>query len=65
MRSSVPSRHFRNHDKHQDIVLPVNWQPGDDFMETFLAPEDKEEFKKPDPDIYYINWYMIFRIPRT
>lgn len=27
------------HDEHQDIVLPVNWEPGDDFMKTHLDPE--------------------------
>lgn len=48
------------HDEHQDIVLPVNWEPGDDFMKTHLDPEDKEELKNEDPDIYYINWYMIY-----
>lgn len=48
------------HDAHQDIVLPVNWKPGDDFMKTHLDPEDKVELKEPDSDIYYINWYMIY-----
>lgn len=48
------------HDSHKDIVLPVNWHPGDDFMKTHLEPEDKLELKQPDPDIYYINWYMIY-----
>lgn len=49
------------HDKHKDIVLPVNWEPGGDFMKTHLDAEDKLELKKPDPDIYYINWYMIYK----
>jgi hypothetical protein len=44
-----------------NIVLPANWQPGDDYMLPFLSPEDKEELKKPDSDIYYINWYMIYK----
>ena len=48
------------HDDHQDVVLPANWEPGDDFMKTHLDPEDKDELKKPDSDIYYINWYMIY-----
>ena len=48
------------HDSHKDIVLPVNWKPGDDFMKTHLEPEDKLELKQPDSDIYYINWYMIY-----
>ena len=49
------------HDSHEDIVLPVNWQPGDDFMKHSLSPEDKAELKQPDSDIYYINWYMIYK----
>jgi len=49
------------HDSHEDIVIPVNWQPGDDYMKPFLSPEDKEKLKNNDPDIYYINWYMIYK----
>lgn len=52
---------LQEHDKVEGIVLPVNWQPGDDYMLPFLTPEDKEELKKPDSDIYYINWYMIYK----
>jgi peroxiredoxin (alkyl hydroperoxide reductase subunit C) len=44
-----------------DIVLPANWQPGDDVMIPFLTKEDKEELKKNNSDIYYINWYMIYK----
>lgn len=49
------------HDKVGDIVLPVNWQPGDDYMKVNLSPEDKKELHEQDPDIYYINWYMIYK----
>jgi peroxiredoxin (alkyl hydroperoxide reductase subunit C) len=49
------------HDSHENIVTPVNWKPGDDFMTPFLTAEDKEELKKPDSNIYYINWYMIYK----
>ena len=49
------------HDKNKNIVLPVNWQPGDDYMVPALSPGDKEELKKPGSDVYYINWYMIFK----
>jgi len=49
------------HDSHENVVLPVNWHPGDDFMKPFLTPEDKEELKKPDSDVYYVNWYMIYK----
>lgn len=49
------------HDRYENVVLPVNWQPGDDYMKMFLTPEDKEDLKKPDSDVYYINWYMIYK----
>lgn len=52
------------HDKEGDIVLPVNWKPGDDYMKLNLTPEDKEVLLKEDPDIYYINWYMIYKKSR-
>ena len=52
---------LQEHDRVKGIVLPANWQPGDDYMLPFLSPEDKEELKKPDSDIYYINWYMIYK----
>jgi len=49
------------HDSHKNIVLPANWQPGEDYMIPSLSPEDKEELKKTDSNIYYINWYMIYK----
>ena len=49
------------HDRNKNIVLPANWQPGDDYMLPFLTPEDKEELKKPDSNVFYINWYMIYK----
>jgi peroxiredoxin (alkyl hydroperoxide reductase subunit C) len=52
---------LQEHDRVKNIVLPVNWQPGDDYMLPFLTPEDKEELKKDDSDVYYINWYMIYK----
>ncbi len=52
---------LQEHDRMDGIVLPANWQPGDDYMLPVLTPEDKEELKKPNSDIYYINWYMIYK----
>ncbi|NND07763.1 MAG: redoxin domain-containing protein [Saprospiraceae bacterium] len=49
------------HDQNKDMLLPANWRPGDDYMKAFLTPVDKEELKRPDSDLYYINWYMIFK----
>ncbi len=43
------------------VVIPANWQPGDDVMIPFLTVEDKENLKKPDPSVHYINWYMIYK----
>lgn len=53
------------HDAVGDIVLPANWKPGDDYMKTNLTPEDKKELHEEDPDVYYINWYMIYKKSRT
>ncbi|TVQ89899.1 MAG: peroxiredoxin, partial [Bacteroidetes bacterium] len=44
-----------------NIVIPANWQPGDDVMIPILTKEDKEELQTPESKIHYINWYMIFR----
>ena len=43
------------------VVIPANWKPGDDVMIPFLTVEDKEELKKPNPEVHYINWYMIYK----
>jgi peroxiredoxin (alkyl hydroperoxide reductase subunit C) len=53
------------HDEIGDIVLPANWKPGDDYMKANLTPEDKKELHEEDPDIYYINWYMIYKKSQT
>ena len=44
-----------------NIVMPANWQPGDDVMIPILTKEDKEELQTPESKIHFINWYMIFR----
>lgn len=49
------------HDANDNVVVPANWQPGGDFMIPILTPEDKDELKKPNSDVHYINWYMIYR----
>lgn len=53
------------HDRIGDIVLPVNWEPGDDYMKVNLTPDDKKELHEEDPDVYYINWYMIYKKSNT
>lgn len=52
---------LQTHYNNPDVVLPANWQPGDDVMIPFLTVEDKEELKKPTPRVHYINWYMIYK----
>lgn len=47
--------------QHENIVMPANWQPGDDVMIPILTGEDKEELQGPDSKIHFINWYMIYR----
>ena len=45
----------------ENIVIPANWQPGDDVMIPILTKEDKEELMGPDSKIHFINWYMIYK----
>lgn len=45
----------------ENIVIPANWQPGDDVMIPILTKADKEELKGPDSRIHFINWYMIYK----
>lgn len=56
---------LQTHDANENIVLPANWEPGQDYMVPVLTPKDKLELKKTDSDIHYINWYMIYRKART
>jgi len=46
---------------NENIVIPANWQPGEDVMIPILTKEDKEELQSPESTIHYINWYMIYR----
>ncbi len=52
---------LQTHYNHENIVIPANWQPGDDVMIPILTAEDKEELKGSDSKIHFINWYMIYR----
>jgi len=52
---------LQTHYVNPGIVTPANWQPGDDVMIPFLTVEDKEELKKPNSKVHYINWYMIYK----
>lgn len=54
-------RALQAHDTNPHTVIPGNWHPGDDCMIPVLTPEDKEELKKPDSKIHFINWYMIYK----
>lgn len=47
--------------KNTNTVMPANWQPGEDAMIPILTKEDKEEMNKPQSNIHFTNWYMIYR----
>jgi peroxiredoxin (alkyl hydroperoxide reductase subunit C) len=44
-----------------NVVVPVNWQPGDDVILTYLTDQEKAEMSKPNPNIYQLAWYMTFK----
>jgi peroxiredoxin 2/4 len=45
---------------HEDkrVVLPVNWQPGDDYMIQYLNEEERANINSPDSDVYSLVWFM-------
>lgn len=47
--------------RQDNIVIPANWQPGEDVMIPILTKEDKEELQTAESKIHFINWYMIYR----
>jgi peroxiredoxin 2/4 len=47
----------------QHVVIPADWQPGDDVLVPYsksVAKDDKI-FPKDDPDYYQLTWYMRFK----
>lgn len=48
------------------VVLPANWQLGDDVMIPYLAGKDKDANGKPDPDqgFYSVSWFMTYKQAR-
>lgn len=60
--SNAPSFHAPS--TNGKVCFPEDF--GDQWKILFshprdFTPEDKQELKKADPDVYYINWYMIYR----
>jgi peroxiredoxin 2/4 len=43
-----------------NVVLPANWQPGNDVILSYLTPEEQAQIGKPNSDIYQVAWYMTF-----
>lgn len=40
------------------VVLPVNWQPGDDVMLKYLDSEQLAEVDRPGSKYYRLSWFM-------
>jgi peroxiredoxin 2/4 len=43
-----------------NVVLPANWQPGNDVILSYLTPEEQAQVGKPNSDIYQVAWYLTF-----
>lgn len=50
-------------DKSSRVVLPANWQPGNDVMITSLGENEKKADGQPDPAQGFYNsaWFMTFK----
>ena len=46
---------------NKDVVLPANWQPGDDVIVPVISQEERENLGKPGSDLYQVAWFMVFR----
>jgi peroxiredoxin 2/4 len=46
--------------KDNRIVLPADWQPGQDVMLPFLTEKDVLEMKKPNSKVYQNSWFMTY-----
>ena len=45
-----------------NVVIPANWEPGDDVMLTYLSDQDKMEKETTNStSIYEVSWFMIFK----
>jgi len=42
------------------LVIPANWQPGNDVMLSYLSPEEQKMIGKPNSNLYQLSWYMTF-----
>jgi len=44
-----------------NIVTPVNWQPGDDVMVPYLTAEEKSSLGSSDSEFYQPIWFLTFK----
>jgi peroxiredoxin 2/4 len=49
----------------ENVLIPANWQPGDDVILSYLNDEEKASIGKPNSGIYEVAWYMIFKKMKT
>jgi len=47
-----------------NVVTPVNWQPGDDVIVPVLTEEEKQKLGVPGSDYYQLAWFLTFRKAR-
>jgi len=47
----------------QQVLIPGNWQPGDDVLVPYVksTAEAEKVAKQEDPDYYQLTWYMLFK----
>jgi peroxiredoxin (alkyl hydroperoxide reductase subunit C) len=45
---------------HNNVVLPANWEPGDDVILSYLTKEEQASMEQQDGNIYQVAWYLTF-----
>ncbi|MEN8158252.1 MAG: redoxin domain-containing protein [Bacteroidota bacterium] len=46
---------------NNNMVTPVNWQPGDDVIVPVLSQEDRKTIGTPGSEYYQLAWFMVFK----
>ena len=45
---------------NKNIVMPANWQPGDDVLVPVISVEDRQRIGEPGSPLYQLSWFMTY-----
>ena len=45
---------------NKNIVMPANWQPGDDVLVPVISAEERQRIGEPGSPLYQLSWFMTY-----